>query len=201
MSSRCSTRWRRTCPSLESAALSAEAHRQKSEARFRSLVGNASDLITVVDADDVVAYQGPSIDPVLGYSPEETEGRRFDRVHSATDLQRFARTPVRPRGGNRAAPRGIRLLHIDGRLHQCEMRVTDLLEAELVGGLVLNSRDVTERNGARGRARPPGVPRPADRPRQPGAVPRPGRPRPGSAPAAPAGSSRCCSSTSTTSRP
>src|SRR4029077_18573445 len=63
--------------SLESAALSAEAHRQKSEARFRSLVGNSTDLITVLDADGVVTYQSPSIESVLGYAPEETDGRRL----------------------------------------------------------------------------------------------------------------------------
>ena len=55
---------------------------------------------------------------------------------------------------------------------------------------------------ARGRARPPGVPRLAHRPRQPGAVPRPRRATPWPRTAARGGDVwRCCSSTSTTSRP
>ena len=53
---------------------------------------------------------------------------------------------------------------------------------------------------ARGRARPPGVPRLAHRPRQPGAVPRPRRARPGPRQPHAAAASPCCSSTSTTSR-
>ena len=52
---------------------------------------------------------------------------------------------------------------------------------------------------ARGPARVPGLPRPADRARQPGAVPRPARPR--ARAAAGRGRCPCSSSTSTTSRP
>ena len=131
--------------SLESAALSAEAHRQKSETRFRSLVGNATDLITVLDADGIVTYQSPSIEPVLGYTPEETEGRRFDRLLAAADLPRFAQILSGHAEGTETIAMECSLLHADGRLLQFEVRVTDLLEDEHVGGLVLNSRDISER--------------------------------------------------------
>ena len=131
--------------SLESAALSAEAHRQKSEARFRSLVGNATDLITVLDADGVVTYQSPSIEPVLGYSPEETEARRFDRLLAAADLSRFAQILAGHAEGTETIAMECSLRHADGRLLQFEVRLTDLLDDEHVGGLVLNSRDISER--------------------------------------------------------
>jgi diguanylate cyclase (GGDEF)-like protein/PAS domain S-box-containing protein len=131
--------------SLESAALSAEAHRQKSETRFRSLVGNATDLITVLDAGGVVTYQSPSIEPVLGYSPEETEGRRFDRLLAAADLPRFAQILSGHAEGTETIAMECSLVHADGRLLQFEVRVTDLLEDEHVCGLVLNSRDISER--------------------------------------------------------
>ncbi len=58
---------------LESAALTEDLHRRKSETRFRSLVAHASDLITVLDAEGVVNYQSPSIERVLGYTVEETQ--------------------------------------------------------------------------------------------------------------------------------
>src|SRR5438874_8443298 len=44
--------------------------RRQSE-RFRSLVHNATDLITVVDEDARITYQSPSSVRVLGYEPEE----------------------------------------------------------------------------------------------------------------------------------
>jgi diguanylate cyclase (GGDEF)-like protein/PAS domain S-box-containing protein len=131
--------------SLESAALAAEAHRQKSEARFRSLVANASDMITVLDADGVVTYQSPSIEHVLGYAAEDTEGSRFDRLLADADRPRLAQ--ILDGHAERAETISIEcsLQHADGRWLQFEVQYTDLLDDEHVSGLVLNSRDISER--------------------------------------------------------
>ncbi len=59
---------------LDSAALTEEVHRRSSEARFGSLVQHSSDLITVLGPDGEIIYQSPSIERVLGYSPDG--GRR-----------------------------------------------------------------------------------------------------------------------------
>ncbi len=67
-------------------------------------------------------------------------------------------------------------------------------------GIVLNTRDITERKQFEGAAAAPGVPRPDHQPRQPGAVPRPRVARDRAAGARRASRSRCCSWTSTTSR-
>ena len=77
-------------------------------------------------------------------------------------------------GGDR--PVEWRFRQPDGTWLHAEILVaTNLLERPDVRGIVLNTRDVTERKAARGAARPPGVPRRAHRPGQPGPVPRPGR--------------------------
>ena len=71
-----------------------------------------------------------------------------------------------------------------------------------VGGIVVNYRRRDRSKGARGRAQAPGVPRPADRPRQPGACSRDRVEHAlARAPRRPAAGWPCCSSTSTTSRP
>ena len=70
---------------VEAASLSADLHRRQSEARFRSLVAHSSDLITVLDAKGIVTYQSPSIETVLGYSVDDVEGARFDRLVSLSD--------------------------------------------------------------------------------------------------------------------
>jgi diguanylate cyclase (GGDEF)-like protein/PAS domain S-box-containing protein len=131
--------------SLESAALAAEAHRQRSEARFRSLVANASDMITVLDADGVVTYQSPSIERVLGYPAEETAGSRFDRLLAEADRPRLAQ--ILDGHAERAETISIEcsLQHADGRWLQFEVQFTDLLDDAHVSGLVLNSRDISER--------------------------------------------------------
>ena len=55
---------------------------RRSERYFRSLIENASDTITVLNADGTVRYESPSLTRVLGYHPDELLGTRiFARVH------------------------------------------------------------------------------------------------------------------------
>jgi diguanylate cyclase (GGDEF)-like protein/PAS domain S-box-containing protein len=132
---------------LDSAALSEEIHRRAGEARFSSLVQNSSDLITVLDSDATVLYQSPSIEHVLGYAPEEILGTRFDRLlqpgeegrllHLLADGAAFA-------GGSTEALE-CALRHRDGGIRHFEVLHTNLLHDDAVRGIVLNSRDVSER--------------------------------------------------------
>jgi PAS domain-containing protein len=48
---------------------------RRSHDRFRALIENASDGITVLDSDGLILYEGPSVERLLGYKPEEVEGR------------------------------------------------------------------------------------------------------------------------------
>lgn len=76
---------------------------RQSEERFRSLVQNASDLITVIDEDTTVLYQSPSIRAVLGYEPQAIVGRQLiDLVH-ADDLE-TARAALRSAGVHDGPP-------------------------------------------------------------------------------------------------
>jgi diguanylate cyclase (GGDEF)-like protein/PAS domain S-box-containing protein len=131
---------------LEGATLSEDLHRRESEARFSSLVARSSDLITVVAADGMVLYQSPSIERVLGYATEEITGTRFDDlVHEAERAHLLAVLSKgrQPDSGPEAVD--CRLRHKDGRWLQFEVLHTNLLEDEHVHGIVLNSRDVSER--------------------------------------------------------
>jgi diguanylate cyclase (GGDEF)-like protein/PAS domain S-box-containing protein len=131
---------------VEGAVLAEDLHRRQSEARFRSLVAHSSDLITVLDADGVVTYQSPSIKRVLGYPADEVEGTRFDRLVGESDRSRLAQL-VSDVGRERTETHVIEcaLRHRDGTWLQFEVQHTDLLRDEHVHGIVLNSRDVSER--------------------------------------------------------
>jgi diguanylate cyclase (GGDEF)-like protein/PAS domain S-box-containing protein len=132
---------------LESAALTEEVHRRTSEARFGSLVQHSSDLITVLDATGLVVYQSPSIERVLGYAPEELVGTRFERLLQPGEEGRLPHVLADPAAhaasGTEVLECGLR--HADGGVRQFEVLYTDLLEDENVHGVVLNSRDVSER--------------------------------------------------------
>jgi diguanylate cyclase (GGDEF)-like protein/PAS domain S-box-containing protein len=131
---------------LEAASLSEDLHRQKSEARFRSLVAHSSDMITVLDGEGVITYQSPSIERLLGHSPETVEGTAFLDLVAVNDRPRLGRIldGESARGGE-AHTFECSLHHADGRWSQFEIQHTHLLEDEHVRGIVLNSRDVSER--------------------------------------------------------
>ncbi len=132
---------------LESATLTEQVQRRKSEARFESLVQHSSDLITVVGPDATITYQSPSSERVLGYTPEELHGTRFDRLLVGGDRARLLH--LLTEGPSRTAGDGevleCTLRHQDGSDREFEILHTNLLDDEHVQGVVLNARDVGER--------------------------------------------------------
>jgi diguanylate cyclase (GGDEF)-like protein/PAS domain S-box-containing protein len=131
---------------VEGASLAADLHRRQSEARFRSLVAHSSDLITVLDADGVVTYQSPSIERVLAYRVDEVEGARFDRLLVEGDRPLLEQL-LAVEGSEQSEGHTIEcsLRHRDGTELLFEVQHTDLLQDEHVRGIVLNSRDISER--------------------------------------------------------
>ena len=135
---------------VEGASLAEDLHRRQSEARFRSLVAHSSDLITVLDAHGTVTYQSPSIERVLGYRADEIEGSDFARLLGEADRPRLAQIlagvgEAYVGGGSETHVIECSLRHRDGTWLQFEVQHTDLLQDEHVRGIVLNSRDVSER--------------------------------------------------------
>jgi diguanylate cyclase (GGDEF)-like protein/PAS domain S-box-containing protein len=115
-------------------------------AQFRSLVHQASDLITVVDTDGRILYQSPSSERLMGVSPDALVGTRLDELVLAEDrglldgiLTEAAADPRSPVTG------GFRVRHADGTTRDVDAVVSNLLADPTVRGLVLNTRDVTER--------------------------------------------------------
>ncbi len=132
---------------LESNALTEELHRTASEARFRSLVQHAHDLITVLDANSMVIYQSPSIEHALGYTPEEVLGTRFDRLLVPAENTRLMRLLADGpgQGDGEAEVIECTLRHANGSARHFEILHTNLIEDEAVSGIVLNGRDISER--------------------------------------------------------
>ena len=116
------------------------------EERFRSLVQNASDIITVLAEDGTVLYKSPSEERIMGFHPDEAVGRSiFEAIHpedAARVTNAFGavlRTPgLHP-------PVEFRLLHKDGSWRHMESVPSNLLHEPSIGGIVVNSRDITER--------------------------------------------------------
>ncbi len=52
----------------------AEEELRESEKRFRSLIQNASDVITLLETDGSIRYKSPAVERILGYREEEMVG-------------------------------------------------------------------------------------------------------------------------------
>ena len=130
---------------LESSQLSEQVHRQRSEARFSSLVQNATDVITVIKPDATVVYQSPSVERVLGYLAEDLVGTKISSLVHPDDRQRMLGPQALDEAHQTHAVE-CRVRHADGSWRNFETTVTNLLHDPNVEGLVLNSRDVTDRH-------------------------------------------------------
>jgi len=130
----------------ENMALLGEQAARQSEARFRALVQNSSDVIVLADPDSVIRYQTPSAERVLGYAGETLVGRRLVGFVHLDDRARFialVRQATEREGVT--GPAELRLLRKDGSWLFVEVTVTNLLQNPELTGLVLTVRDIHDR--------------------------------------------------------
>jgi len=127
----------------------AEAALRHSEAHFRSLVENVLDVLQILNADGSIRYISPSVTRVFGYTPEEVIGKpTVDFLHPddvPLVAAAFARSLARPDVPQQLQ---LRLRHKDGRWLTCESVGNRRLEDPEVGGIVVTTRDVSERKRA-----------------------------------------------------
>ena len=130
----------------ENARLSAENAARQTEARFASLVQNASDVILVVNEDGTVSYQTPSTERMLGYGADSLLGTALVEIVHLDDTARVL-AYLQEAAARAGAPSTVewRLRHQDGRWLSVEAVGTSLLNDPNVQGVVLNMRDVSER--------------------------------------------------------
>ncbi|MFL6293069.1 MAG: putative bifunctional diguanylate cyclase/phosphodiesterase, partial [Thermoanaerobaculia bacterium] len=123
-----------------------------SEERFRALVQNASDMISILDPDGSVLYASPSHQRLLGHPPERFVGGNFldlvhyeDRPLVANALQCLVDLP------HENLTIEYRCQYRDGgdaTWLTIESTASNLLDHPSVAGLVLNSHDITDRKRA-----------------------------------------------------
>jgi two-component system, cell cycle sensor histidine kinase and response regulator CckA len=119
---------------------------RRSEEHFRSLIENASDIVTIVGENGVFRYASPSVERVLGYAPSELlERSAFDYVHPddipvvGEALARAIGHPTVPQTAQ------FRFRARDGSWRALETVGQARLEPGGAAQLIVNARDVTER--------------------------------------------------------
>ena len=121
----------------------------KSERHFRSLLENASDLVAVVDVNGTITYISPAVMQLGNYGIDEVLGQNYMGL-------------VHPEDAPAAAAGHAKVIRDPGVLHRSEFRfrkkdgawtvlesvARNALADPLINGIVINSRDITERKRA-----------------------------------------------------
>ena len=122
---------------------------RENDKRFRALIQNSTDAITLVGENGLVLYDSPAAPGMLGYSPEEWIGKDIFALMHPDDwpdnlklFRKLAETP-----GSRIS-KTIQIRSRSGAWLWIEAVATNLLSEPGVKAIVLNYRDVTERKQA-----------------------------------------------------
>ncbi len=130
----------------ENVRLLADTAVRQNEARFRSLVQHSSDVIIVTRANGTMRFVSPSANRVFGYDPSEMVGRPIASLLHPDDLGRattlFESASKTP---GVTGPVEWRFRQPDGSWLSAEILATNLTGDPTVRGIVLNTRDVSER--------------------------------------------------------
>jgi len=122
----------------------------ESEARFRMLAENGSDVLAHSGLDGRFTYVSPSVQRRLGYLPEELIGRSiFDFIHpeDAEAVQQAVQAQIESRGTAQPERVEYRSRHKDGREIWFEARPTLALDPATgrIDGVTDIIRDITRR--------------------------------------------------------
>lgn len=119
---------------------------QKRESYFRSLIRNAVDMICVLNPDFTLRWGSRSAGRLTGYRPADIYDHLFyDFIHpdDVGEVRDIIESVLESPGASSYYEN--RFLHADGSYHFHEVIVSNLLDDPSVRGLVINSRDVSER--------------------------------------------------------
>ncbi len=127
--------------------LAAESALTRREKHFQALSENSLDVVTILDQQALFKYNSLTVTRMLGYTPEELIGQcAFAFIHEA-DLPKvmedFQRTIGNP---ELTTVSQFRVRHKDGSWRYLETMCKSFMTDPEIGGLVVNSRDVTERH-------------------------------------------------------
>jgi PAS domain S-box-containing protein len=124
----------------------AEAELALNEHKFKSVVQNGSDIIVIMEADGIFKYVSDNVLSILGYVPSSLiHVNAFDLIHHEDKKGVF--DELNRVISNDPDAKGIlhRFLKTNGEWLWLESKGTNHLDNPSISGIVINSRDVSER--------------------------------------------------------
>ena len=113
---------------------------------YEAIVDASLDITTVLAQDGSILYESASLEQLLGHSPEGVVGQSsFAYVHpedAPRVMATFAEAIAEPRSTRTLR---LRLRHANGSYRHFEVNAKNLIDDPTVAGVVVSSRDVTDR--------------------------------------------------------
>jgi diguanylate cyclase (GGDEF)-like protein/PAS domain S-box-containing protein len=132
---------------VQSIEATEERIRARNERKFRSLVRNSPDVVTLIGSDGVIRFQSPGVRTMLGREGNGLIGQPLGAVIHPEDVAAARTQLTKVLAGGPAATTNFecRVAHADGSWREVDTVITNLLDDPDVEAIVLNSRDVTDR--------------------------------------------------------
>ncbi len=121
----------------------------RTQKRMQVLLENASEVITIYEEDGSVRYISPSVEKILGYSAAEMIGSS-DIVHVHDDYKEVANNMFTELLENPYQSVTVQYVYHrkDGGTIWLEATGNNMLHDPAIKGIIMNSRDITERRRA-----------------------------------------------------
>jgi PAS domain S-box-containing protein len=129
------------------ALVEAAARLRASEERSRLLIEHGMEVIGVIDAAATILFVSPSVERVFGYPPDLLIGTNAMEYLHPDDwpvVQEFIHGILHS-PSSAAVTLHIHLRHRDGKWRSVESAAANCLHVEALRGIVVNLRDITER--------------------------------------------------------
>ncbi|WP_049981311.1 PAS domain S-box protein [Halolamina rubra] len=124
----------------------APVENHEAAAWYRTLVEEVNDLATVIDTDGTITYVSPAVTRILGYDPDELIGHEgYEFVHPDDRERNAEAVEAVLADGTGSETVEVRFKHADGSWRWIEATMRNRLENDVIDGILLSSRDITDR--------------------------------------------------------
>jgi len=115
-----------------------------------SLIEQSSDIISVIERDGSIRYQSPAVERTFGYKTDELIGRNLFEFLHPDDIPTLKREFAKfIKKNDSVGPKlEYRIRHKNGHWIYCESVGTNQLGNPKIEGILISTRDVTERKKA-----------------------------------------------------
>jgi PAS domain S-box-containing protein len=114
--------------------------------RFEAMLANLTDMVSVIDAKGKMSYVSPAAEVLHGRrAADRIGGNIFEFIHPDDTKCAAARLRQALANPGLLPPFEARVRHEDGTYRTFEVKANNLLDDPAVNGIIVNSRDITER--------------------------------------------------------